>query len=63
MGSEMCIRDRYYRRTRDFTMVRDEAGFARMFEHMHSLSIDMVMRDTQAMLDYVDAQPAALGLS
>jgi carboxymethylenebutenolidase len=49
----------YYRKAREFRMVRDEEGFKRMFAMMDHLSIDLVMRDTQAMLDFVDRQKAA----
>lgn len=49
----------YYRKTREFIMVRDEEGFKRMFAMMEHLTTDLVMRDTQAMLDYVDGLPAA----
>ena len=49
----------YYRKTREFRMVRDEEGFKRMFEMMRHLTIELVMRDTQAMLAFVDAWPAA----
>ena len=49
----------YYRKTREFRMVRDEAGFKRMFEMMGHLTIDLVMRDTRAMLDFVDSRPEA----
>lgn len=59
VGYFVVLPNLYYRRTREFTMVRDEAGFARMFEMMGHLTIDKVMRDTEAMLTYVDAQPQA----
>ena len=59
VGYYVVLPNLYYRRTREFTMVRDEAGFARMFELMNSLSNDMVMRDTEAMLAYVDGQSRA----
>jgi carboxymethylenebutenolidase len=49
----------YYRKTREFRMVRDDEGFKRMFAMMNHLSIDLVMRDTQAMLDFVDARAEA----
>jgi carboxymethylenebutenolidase len=40
-------------------MVRDEEGFKRMFDQMQSLSNEMVVRDTGAMLEYVDTQQQA----
>jgi carboxymethylenebutenolidase len=63
VGYYVVLPNLYYRRTREFTMVRDEAGFKIMFEHMYSLSNEMVMRDTQAMLDFVDAQSQAKATS
>lgn len=59
VGYFVVLPNLYYRKTREFTMVRDEAGFKQMFELMAHLSIDMVMSDTQAMLDFVDTQPHA----
>ncbi len=59
VGYFVVLPNLYYRRTREFTMVRDEAGFARMFEMMGHLTNGLVVRDTQAMLDWVDRQPAA----
>ncbi|MBC7983391.1 MAG: dienelactone hydrolase family protein [Candidatus Obscuribacterales bacterium] len=59
VGYYVVLPNLYYRKTRDFTMVRDEEGFKHMFDLMHGLSIEMVMRDTQAMLDYVDKQSQA----
>lgn len=63
VGYYVVLPNLYYRRTREFRMVRDEDGYKRMFDQMHSLTIDMIMRDTQAMLDHVDRQPAALAQS
>lgn len=59
VGYYVVLPNLYYRRTREFTMVRDEDGFKRMFEMMSSLSNTMVMRDTTAMLEFVDRQPRA----
>lgn len=59
VGYYVVLPNLYYRRTREFTMVRDEDGFKRMFEMMYSLSNTMVMRDTTAMLEFVDRQPRA----
>ena len=58
-GYFVVLPNMYYRKTREFTMVRDEAGFARMFEQMSALSNALVSSDTQAMLEYVDRQPHA----
>ena len=50
-------------RTRDFWLTeRTEAKMAVMFEHMQSLTNAMTVRDTEAMLRFVDAQPEADGL-
>jgi carboxymethylenebutenolidase len=50
----------YYRRSRDFWLQeRTEAAMAVMFEHMNSLTNALVVQDTQALLAYVDALPAA----
>ena len=58
-GYYVVLPNLYYRKTREFKMVRDEEGFKRMFEMMEHLSIDAVMHDTQAMLDFVDSRPEA----
>src|ERR1700760_2495494 len=59
VGYFVVLPNLYYRRTREFTMVRDEAGFARMFEEMRALSNAMILRDTEALLAFVDDQPRA----
>ncbi|HET9622295.1 MAG TPA: dienelactone hydrolase family protein [Kofleriaceae bacterium] len=59
VGYFVVLPNLYYRRTREFTMVRDEAGIARMFDLMNSLSNAMVLRDTEAMLAFVDGEPRA----
>lgn len=59
VGYYVVLPNLYYRKTREFRMVRDEEGFKRMFAMMEHLSNDLVMRDTQAMLDFVDARPEA----
>lgn len=58
-GYYVVLPNLYYRKTREFTMVRDEEGFKRMFEMLRGLSNAMVMRDTAAMLEFVDGQPRA----
>lgn len=60
VGYFVVLPNLYYRKTREFTMVRDEAGFARMFEQMGALTNGLIVRDTQSLLDFVDKQPAAL---
>lgn len=65
VGYYVVLPNLYYRKTREFHMVRDEEGFKRMFAMMDHLSVDLAMRDTQAMLDFVDgrkeAKASALG--
>ena len=58
-GYFVILPNLYYRKARDFKMVRDEEGFKRMFAMMEHLSINLVMRDTQAMLDFLDRRPEA----
>jgi carboxymethylenebutenolidase len=59
VGYYVVLPNLYYRTTREFTMVRNEEGFQRMFEMLRSLSIAMILRDTAAMLAFVDSQPLA----
>ena len=60
VGYYVVLPNLYYRESRDFQLtVRDEAGMKRMFELMGTLTNEMVVRDTGALLAYVDAQPAA----
>src|SRR3954466_546690 len=62
VGYYVVLPNLYYRRSRDFWLAeRTEAAMAVMFEHMHALSIPMIVRDTEAMLRFVDAQPEADG--
>jgi len=58
-GYYVVLPNLYYRTTREFVMVRDEAGFQRMFDMLRGLSNAMVLRDTAAMLAFVDGQPRA----
>ncbi|WP_397410658.1 dienelactone hydrolase family protein [Polaromonas sp.] len=60
VGYYVVLPNLYYRRSRDFWLTeRTERQMAVMFEHMNSLSNAMVVRDTEAMLRFVDAQPQA----
>src|SRR5215510_13193869 len=54
VGYYVVLPNLYYRTTREFTMVRNDEGFARMFALMRGVSNEMVLRDTAAMLAYVD---------
>jgi carboxymethylenebutenolidase len=59
VGYFVVLPNLYYRKTREFTMVRDEAGFKRMFEMMYTLSNALIVRDTAALLAFVDGEPQA----
>jgi len=59
VGYFVALPNLYYRKARDFRMVRDEEGYKRMFAMMGHLSTELVMRDTQAMLDFVKGHPEA----
>jgi carboxymethylenebutenolidase len=59
VGYYVVLPNLYYRATREFVMTRDEEGFRRMFALMRGLTPALAMRDTQAMLEFVDDQPEA----
>ena len=60
VGYYVVLPNLYYRRTREFELKdRTPEGMAPMFELMNSLTNSMVVRDTEAMLRFVDTQPAA----
>jgi carboxymethylenebutenolidase len=59
VGYYVVLPNLYYRQTREFVMVRDEAGFKRMFDMMRTLSNELIVRDTAAMLEFVDGEPQA----
>jgi carboxymethylenebutenolidase len=62
VGYYVVLPNLYYRRSRDFWLTeRTEEKMAVMFEHMKSLTNAMAVRDTEAMLKFVDAQPEADG--
>ncbi len=61
VGYYVVLPNLYYRKTREFVLVRDEPGMAAMFELMGHLSNAMVVRDTEALLRFADAQPQADG--
>lgn len=58
-GYYVVLPNLYYRKTRDFTLVRDEAGMAGMFKLMSHLSNALAVQDTETLLRFVDAQPDA----
>jgi carboxymethylenebutenolidase len=60
VGYYVVLPNLYYRRTREFELKeRTPEGMKPMFELMDSLGNAMVVRDTQAMLKFVDSEPAA----
>jgi carboxymethylenebutenolidase len=62
VGYYVVLPNLYYRRTRDYWLrERTEENMKVMFEHMHATTTAMVVRDTAAMLKFVDAQPEAYG--
>lgn len=60
VGYYVVLPNLYYRRTREFELkARTPEAMKAMFELMDSLSNAMTVRDTGAMLKFVDAQPEA----
>jgi carboxymethylenebutenolidase len=60
VGYYVVLPNLYYRRTREFELKeRTPEGMKPMFEHMNSLTNAMAVRDTEAMLRFVDGQPQA----
>lgn len=59
VGYYVLLPNLYYRKTREFVMERTEAGMKKMFDMTRHLSIELIMQDTQAMLDFVDADDPA----
>ena len=60
VGYCVVLPNLYYRRTREYWLKeRNDAGFAEMFGHMHSLGAHTTRVDTQAMLTFVDGFAAA----
>ena len=55
VGYYVVLPNLYYRKTREFVMDRSEEGMKKMFDMTRHLSIELIMEDTQAMLDFVDA--------
>jgi carboxymethylenebutenolidase len=49
----------YYRKTPEFVMDRSEEGMKKMFDMTRHLTIELIMQDTQDMLDFADADPQA----
>ncbi|HSV48549.1 MAG TPA: dienelactone hydrolase family protein [Ramlibacter sp.] len=62
VGYFVVLPNLYYRRSRDFHVIeRTEAALAEMFGLMATLNAATTVCDTQAMLQFVDAQPQADG--
>jgi carboxymethylenebutenolidase len=62
VGYFVVLPNLYYRRTREFELKeRTPEAMKGMFELMDGLSNAMTVRDTQAMLAFVDREPAADG--
>jgi carboxymethylenebutenolidase len=60
VGYYVVLPNLYYRRTREFELMeRTPEAMKAMFELMNSVSNAMTVRDTRAMLAFVDSQPAA----
>jgi carboxymethylenebutenolidase len=60
VGYLVVVPNLYYRRSRDFWLTeRTEAMMKVMFTHMDSLNRATTLVDTQALLNFVDACPAA----
>ncbi|MBC8132715.1 MAG: dienelactone hydrolase family protein, partial [Deltaproteobacteria bacterium] len=60
VGYYVVLPNLYYRRTPDYWLKeRTESAMAVMFEHMRATTTALIMRDTKAMLEFVDAQPEA----
>ena len=58
VGYWVALPNLYYRRTREFAMERSDAGMQRMFEMMNQLSNTLVVRDTESLLAFAEAQSA-----
>jgi len=56
VGYWVALPNLYYRRTREFTLERSEAGMQRMFEQMNALSNTLVVQDSEALLRFADEQ-------
>lgn len=59
-GYYVILPNLYYRQTRDFILdFNSDESRARMRELMYALGNNMIARDTQTLIDYVDRDPAA----
>jgi carboxymethylenebutenolidase len=53
VGYYVVLPNLYYRKTREFVFARNEAGLKSMMDVARHLSIELIMQDTQAMLDFI----------
>lgn len=53
-GYLVALPNLYYRETPEFVMQWDEAGTKAMFELTKHLTVDLIMDDTHALIDFVD---------
>ena len=59
-GYYVVLPNLYYREQREFRMQDGEEGMKEMFGLMRTLRNQMVVEDTQTLLNHIDADPAAL---
>src|SRR6188508_1934112 len=63
VGYYVMLPNLYYRRgvmeLKDLPPLEEQAARARMFDLMGSISIPLIMDDTDALLDFADRDPAA----
>ena len=58
-GYFVVLPNLYYRTLREFRMTWDEAGIQEMLRMMGTLSNELVVRDTEALIRFIDIEPAA----
>jgi carboxymethylenebutenolidase len=59
VGYYVVLPNLYYRETREFTFERSEAGLKKMMDVGRHLRIELIMQDTQAMLDFLETEEHA----
>jgi carboxymethylenebutenolidase len=61
-GYYVILPNLYYRRDRNYKLMeRTEPAMAVMFGHMNSITRDLILADTKALLGFIDQDPAAQG--
>tara|TARA_B110000285_G_scaffold171850_1_gene192376 strand:- start:1505 stop:2242 length:738 start_codon:yes stop_codon:yes gene_type:complete len=58
-GYVVVLPNLYYRKTKEFVWDRSDAAMKAMFEMTKHLSLELIMQDTAALLDFVDGFDAA----